>query len=56
MDIEKEWKKEKNQDISKEQKKEKIEIAKVMLKNGEDIEKIQKYTNLTKEEILNLNT
>lgn len=34
--------------------KEKIEIAKEMLKNGEKIEKIQKYTNLSKEEILKL--
>ncbi|AGB41985.1 hypothetical protein Halha_2100 [Halobacteroides halobius DSM 5150] len=35
-------------------KKEKIEVAKEMLKDGLSIEKIEKFTNLTKEEIKNL--
>ena len=33
------------------EKKSRIEMAKLMLKDGKDIEEIQKYTGLTKEEL-----
>ena len=55
MPQEKARRKEKQNGIEEGAKEKQIEIAKEMLKAGEPIEKIIKFTHLTKEEIENIN-
>ena len=48
------WEMDRNSEIGQARKEEKLEIAKSMLKDGMDLEIVMKYTELSKEEVLNL--
>ena len=54
MPLEKARRKEKQNGIEEGAKEKQIEIAKEMLREGEPIEKIMKFTHLSEEEIKNL--